>query len=461
MMGHQKDGQDHLFYAFNLEDHVPQDHLLRGIDRFLDLSELRQHVADFYSHTGRPSIDPELMIRMLIIGYCFGIRSERRLCEEVHLNLAYRWFCRLSLEDKVPDHSTFSKNRHGRFRDSDAFRQLFETVLQRCIVEGLVGGESFATDASVVKADASRQRHREDDDDNWGGGSGRRAVREYLQALDENRTPAGRLALKVSMTDPAASYTAAPGGPAFYAYSDNYLIDTDHGIIVDVEATTAKRAQEVESTKSMIDRVEQRFGLKPKRLIGDTAYGTGTMLDWLVQTKHVEPHTPVWDKARRQDGTFARSDFTWEAEADRYICPAGKSLQRYRRNFKKQRTGINKDNTIRYRATKHDCDACEYKPRCCPNTPPRKLLRTIYEPSRDVAREIAKTAAYKQSRKDRKKVEMLFAHLKRILKLDRLRLRGKSGARDEFLLAATAQNLRRMVKLLSQPPPSHRVNAPA
>ena len=156
MMGQQAGAQDELFYSFNLDAHVPADHLLRGIDRFLDLGELRRHLASFYSHTGRPSIDPELMMRMLIIGYCFGIRSERRLCDEVHLNLAYRWFCRLGLQDPVPEHSTFSKNRHGRFRDSDAFRHLFETVLQRCIAEGLVGGEGFAIDASVVKADASR-----------------------------------------------------------------------------------------------------------------------------------------------------------------------------------------------------------------------------------------------------------------------------------------------------------------
>ena len=158
MMGERLVMQESLFYAFRLEDHVPSDHLLRSIDRFVDCSELRQHLAGFYSTTGRPSIDPELMIRMLLIGYCLGIRSERRLCEEVHLNLAYRWFCRLGLEGKVPDHSTFSKNRHGRFRESDLFRHLFEAVVQRCMDEGLVGGEGFAVDASLIQADANKQR---------------------------------------------------------------------------------------------------------------------------------------------------------------------------------------------------------------------------------------------------------------------------------------------------------------
>lgn len=457
MMGQQPPDQNALFYEFCLEEYVPQDHLLRKIDALLDLRDLRDYLSKFYSHTGRPSIDPEVMIRMLIVGYCYGIRSERRLCEEVHLNLAYRWFCRLGLEGKVPDHSTFSENRHGRFRDSDTFRQLFESVLQRCIAEGLVGGEGFAIDASVVKADASRQRHRDDDDD-WSGG---RAVREYLQALDEDETASSKRARKVSPTDPAASYTAAPGGPAFYAYSTNYLADTKHGIIMDVESTTANRRDEVESTKLMINRVEERFGITPQRLIGDTAYGTASMLHWIVDIKQIEPHTPVWEKYENKAGLFDRADFTWQAEADRYICPAGKSLLRYRRSFKRPRTGMPKDDMIRYRATKHDCDACSHKPRCCPKTPQRKVTRSIYESSRDVARAIATTEPYQQSRKDRKKVEMLFAHLKRILKLDRLRLRGMNGARDEFLLAATAQNLRRMAKLLSRAPPIQGVAAPA
>jgi transposase len=223
MMGQQGGAQDRLFYSFNLNDHVPSDHLLRGIDRFLDLSDLRKHLAPFYSHIGRPSIDPELMIRMLIVGYCFGIRSERRLCEEVHLNLAYRWFCRLGLEDVVPDHSTFSKNRHGRFRESEAFRYVFETVLLRCMAEGLVRGEGFAVDASVVKADANRARGVGGDQVvGWkADAASSRAVREYLTAIEEANPTDAAPPKSVSLTDPAARYTAAPGGPAFYAYSTN------------------------------------------------------------------------------------------------------------------------------------------------------------------------------------------------------------------------------------------------
>jgi transposase len=305
MMGRQSGGQKKLFYSFNLDDHVPADHLLRGIDQFLDLGELHPHLAPFYSHTGRPSIDPQLLIRMLIVGYCFGIRSERQLCEEVHLNLAYRWFCRLGLEDPVPDHSTFSKNRHGRFRDSDTLRFVFEQVLERCVREGLVGGEGVAIDASLVKADANRQRGVPGVEADWSDRQSiSRPVREYLAALDqselEKNTPKN-----ISLTDPAAQWSAA-WGPAFYAYSANYLIDIAAGIVVDVEATPAHKIDEINATKTMIERVETRFDLKPQRLIGDTNYGTAEILGWMVDEKQIEPHVSVWDKTPRPTSTAAR-----------------------------------------------------------------------------------------------------------------------------------------------------------
>jgi transposase len=460
MMGQRGGSQDRLFYSFNLDDHVPRSHLLRAIGRFFDLSELRQHLAPFYSHTGRPSIDPELMIRMLIVGYCFGIRSERRLCEEVQLNLAYRWFCRLDLDEAVPDHSTFSKNRHGRFRQSDAFRHVFESVLRRCMNEGLVGGEGFAIDASVIKADANRARGVPGTEViDWSKGDGpSRAVREYLTALEASNPASDdsgdppTAPKNISLTDPAARWTAAPGGPAFFAYSTNYLIDLHAGIIVDVEATPAHRTEEVDSTRTMIDRVEERFDLKPARLVGDTAYGTAPMLGWMVQDKGIAPNVPVWDKSGRKDGTLSSNEFFWDEQANEYRCPQGHALLSDRRQFTKPRDRITKAGTILYSASQHDCAGCPIKRQCCPNMPNRRIMRSVYERSREVAREIANTPQYKQSRRDRKKVEMLFAHLKRILKLDRLRLRGLSGARDEFLLAATAQNLRRMGKWLMAGP---------
>lgn len=450
MMGQNGGNQNRLFYSFNLDDHVPASHLLRGIDQFFDLADLRVYLAPFYSHTGRPSIDPELMIRMLIVGYCFGIRSERRLCEEVHLNLAYRWFCRLGIEDAVPEHSTFSKNRHGRFRESDAFRHVFETVLQRCMNEGLVGGEGFAIDASVVKADAARAGGIPGATIDYralGPAQATRAVREYLEGIEAGGRPE-TMRKNISITDPAAEWTCAPGGPAFFAYSTNYLVDVRAGVIVDVEATSAHRIQEVDATRTMIDRVEDRFAIKPTRLIGDMAYGAAELLAWMVNDKAIEPHVPVWDKTQRTDDTLSSSDFQWNEQGNEYRCPQGYALRSEWRPFKIPRTHITKANTIIYASRQSDCAGCPMKARCCPNTPIRKIRRSIHEPARDVARVVARTRLYKQSRKDRKKVEMLFAHLKRIMKLDRLRLRGPTGAHDEFLLAATAQNLRRMAKRL-------------
>lgn len=449
MLGPKQEMQEALFYEFSLERHVPEDHLLRRIDGLVDLSEVRTHLAAFYSSTGRPSIDPELMVRMLIAGYCFGIRSERRLCDEVHLNLAYRWFCKLGLSDPVPDHSTFSKNRHGRFRDSDLLRHIFEMVLHRCREEGLVGGEGFAVDASIIKADSSRQQ----------GGPGSdglapentvRAAREYLETLDDAAFGAASEVTPkyLSPSDPAARWTAAHRGLAFYAYSVNYLIDIDNAVIVDVEGSGPIRQAEIAATKTMIERTEQQEHLRPRKLIGDTGYGAAAMLDWLVNERGIEPHIPVWDKSQRQDGTFSRNDFVYEPQADHYICPGGKALKRYRYAGRAAKAKPPKDETYRYRAKKSDCDTCLLKSRCCPKEPMRKVPRSIYEGARERARQIAQTEDYLVSRRERKKVEMLFAHLKRILKLDRLRLRGPNGAKDEFLLAATAQNLRKMAKLV-------------
>ena len=245
----------------------------------------------------------------------------------------------------------------------------------------------------------------------------------------------------LSPADPAARWTGAHGGQAFFAYSTNYLIDADNAIIVDVEATTAIRQAEVLAAKRMIERSMERFDLYPARLLGDSAYGSAEMLGWLVYEQGIEPHVTVFDKSARQDGTFSRDDFTYDRDGDVYYCPGSKMLTT---------TGsrIDDGSTLRYRASKYNCEACHLKPRCCPKEPARYVPRSIYEGARDMARQIARSWEGRIARRLRKKVEMLFAHLKRILKLDRLRLRGPNGAHDEFLLAATAQNLRKMAKLI-------------
>lgn len=380
MMGPRQEAQAALFYEFSLEDHVPQDHLLRSIDRFVDLGGIRKYLADFYSHTGRPSVDPELLIRVLLVGYCFGIRSERRLCEEVHLNLAYRWFCRLDLNDRVPDHSTFSKNRHGRFRESELLRHLFKTTVARCIEEGLVSGQRMAIDASLIEADANKQNSTPKEE--WDAASidpadVPRAVREYLDTLDE-----------------AAFGAASEVQPKFTSHSD-----------------PASQC----SAGWLIARLRHTFlsSTKPADL---TAHGPAPT-----------------------------------AENDQYICPERHALKPFRRNYSDPNRGPKGKGVARYRALKQICQACPSKAKCCPNADARKITREENEDARQVARDIDKTRQYDISMKLRKKVEMLFAHLKRILGLGRLRLRGPCGASYEFLLTATAQNLCKLAKSVPAP----------
>ena len=449
MMGRGSRDQEQLFYSFNLEGVVPDDHLVRALARVLDLSWVRTELAPHYSDTGRPSIDPVLMIRMLVIGYVFAIRSERALCREIQLNLAYRWFCGLGIEDSIPDHSAFSRARNERFHDSDIFRRIFERVVGACIAAGLVGGEGFAVDASLIQADANK--HRSIPGAQWNRDidpeQARRAVKEYLATLDDPAYGAASDVTPkfVSPSDPAAQWTGALRNAAFFAYANNYLIDVKFGIIMDVEASRAIRQAEVGASQTMIERTEACFGIKPEWLAADTAYGSASNLDWLVNEQGIAPHVPVIDKSKREDGTFSREDFIYDEARDIYTCPAGKTMTT---------TGhVSTDHALRYLASVPECRACPLKAKCCPNMPARRIVGDVNEAARDVARALAKTEVFAQSRRDRKKVEMLFAHLKRILRLGRLRLRGPSGAQFEFTLAAIAQNLRRLAKLAAQPPP--------
>jgi len=421
MMGRRKSEQGHLFYAFDLEAAVPDDHQVRRIAAVLDLSWVRVELAPHYSNTGRPSVDPELMIRMLILGYVFAIRSERALCCEVQLNLAYRWFCGLGIEDKIPDHSAFTRARNERFRDHDVFRHVFERVVASCIKAGLVGGNGFAVDASLIAADANKCRSTPGD--KWSHDidptSARRAVQDYLANLDD---PAWGRATDVvpkfvAPSDPAAQWTGALRNAAFFAYADNYLI-------------------------------EKTFGIKPDWVVADTAYGSAPNLHFLVDRKGIAPHIPVIDKSQRDDGTFSRDDFIYDEARDHYVCLSGKVLPR-----SSGARGPRGDHAISYFSRVADCRDCPLKSKCCPKSPSRKITRHVHEAARDVARAIAKTPAYERTRRDRKKVEMLFAHLKRILRLGRLRLRGPAGAQFEFTLAAIAQNLRRLAKLALHHPP--------
>jgi transposase len=456
MMGRQRRDQGRLFYEFRLEDRIPENHLLRRINVFVTvaLADLHKELEPHYSDIGRPSVDPELMIRMLVVGYCYGIRSERKLCQEVALHLAYRWFCKLDLDDEVPHHSTLSTNRLGRFHESDLLRHIFERVVWAAMAMGLIKGEGFAVDASVMEANASRYHGKAPEDLAWTDKQRQaRAVAEYLAALDEvaEPNPDRKPPKVISPSDPSSAWTAKANKRVQFGYGLNYLIDIENAVIVDVEATPARTYDEVEATKTMIDRTEQCFDLKPKRLAADTAYGTGRFLGWLVKNKKITPHIPVRDKSDRDDDTFSRSDFHWDKRRGHYICPNGKVL----------RTSgtVHSGRTLLYRASKLDCDVCPFKAKCCPKEPARKVPRDLHEDARDLARRKMDTKAFLKSRDQRKRVEMRFAHLKTHHGFERMRLRGLSGARDEFHLAAIVQNLKTLALRLIRPPPLQRAYA--
>src|SRR6202166_3009431 len=416
MMGRRSGDQVSLFYEFCLDDRVPKNHLLRRINVFVRavLADVHEQLDPHYSEIGRPSVDPELMIRMLIVGYCYGLRSERKLTQEVELHLAYRWFCRLDLDDKVPHHSTFSENRLHRFRESDVFRHIFERVVATCMAAGLVKGEGFAVDASVMEANASRYHGKAPDELDWTDAQRqRRAVAEYLAGLEaeaqvqEDRDSRGggsdgkptaapdRKSPKViSPSDPSSAWTAKANKRVQFGYGLNYLIDVEHAIIVDVEPTPARTYDEVASTRTMLERTEQRLGLKPDWLAADTAYGTGKLLAWLLG-KNITPHIPVWERYPSADGMFSRSDFTYEAERDVYVCPNRRLLRT---------SGTVHDGRVRnYLSQPQDCRACTLKQRCT-RAPFKKIARDINEDARNHARSLKGTPEFERSSNARKKV---------------------------------------------------------
>jgi hypothetical protein len=303
-------------------------------------------------------------------------------------------------------------------------------------------------DASLIAADANKQRSVSSAEHmDWRLAASRRAVREYLDTLDQAAWGAASETVPkfVSLSDPAAQRTGAHKGRAFFGYAGNYLIDLKAAVILDVEATRAIRQAEVRAAKTMIERTADRFGLKPERLAADTAYGTGKFLGWLIGAG-IAPHIPVWDKSQRDDGSLSRGDFVFDPERNTYTCPQGKLLRTTGR--------VHDGRTLLYRASKRDCEACALKPKCARNSPQRKISRDVNEHARDFARSLTGTEPFDRSRRERKKVEMRFAHLKPHHRFERMRLRGLSGARDEFHLAAIVQNLKTLASRLWRQPPN-------
>jgi transposase len=419
-----------------LQDQIPEDHLLRLIDRHIDFSFVRTQLKEFYSPTGRPSIDPEVLLRLLLVGYLYGITSERRLLEEVRMHLAYRWFARLGFEQEIPDHSTFSKNRHGRFRQSDVFREVFDEIVRRCLEAGLAEGQNLAVDGTIVGANASRQS-RVPREQLKEAAQVSRTVREYLTELEQVNPVSD--AEKISTTDPDAILATKGGGTATMAYYDNYLIDTASRVILDVEATPALFHQETVAARRMIERAA-RLGLRPKSLGADKAYGSGEFLSWLL-ARDIQPHIPVMDRRHQTHGHFTRDQFRYAPAENTYYCPEGKPL-RYSRVRRRGQGYI-------YSSTIVQCRGCPQKQHCT-SAPFRNLVIHWHEQAREVVRGLAETPAYVQSQRARRKIEAMFSELKHRVGLRRVRLRRMWNVAEQFLLAATAQNLKRLVRFRAQ-----------
>jgi transposase len=414
----------------------------------VDFSFVRERLRGAYSRLGRPSIDPEILLRLLLVGYLYGITSERRLMEEVRMHLAYRWFTRLGFEQEIPDHSTFSKNRHGRFRDSGIFLEVFEEVVRRCLEAGLVEGKWLTVDGTAVRANASSQSRvlRQELGE---VAKLSKTVREYLAEVerenpvtdpgDRQPTPSSAAARFVSTTDPEACW-AGKGGRAVPSYYDHYLIDNAHGIILGVAATPARFRQEMLAARRMLEQVKGRWGICPESLGADKAYGSGEFLAWRLERK-VQPHIPVMDRRHQRPRYFTPEQFQYDPEENAYRCPQGQRV-RYRGLAMPTQSYL-------YRTSESQCRACVVKRKCTQGAN-RRISASWYEPARQAAGELVKTPTYQQSRRERNKVEALFSELKQRVGLRRVRLRRLWNVAEQFYLAATAQNLKRLARWLTQ-----------
>jgi transposase len=452
----EKKRKEKLFYYLRAEDLIPEDHILRLIDHYVDLSFIRPKLEHLYSHTGRPSVDPDVMMRMLLVGYLFGITSERRLCDEVGMHLGYRWFVGLALDDKVPDHSTFSKNRHGRFQESGIYQQIFDQIVLQCIEKGLVSGKHLTVDSTLVKANASFKtmepivvslkpeeyidklerensivEEQHDNDEPW------EPKGDYPQKGEQvsNKThrskvdPDSRIARKGNFSE------------TFLGYGVSYLMDNKSRVIVGADQNLPNRNADAVTAIKLVSRIKWAYKLKPRTLGGDKGYATGEFVHWLSE-QEVIPHVPIMNhRGRTEKGIYPIEQFHYDAEKDQFICPQGKGL-RYWGIHKHSRQHV-------YRASPSDCRHCPVKEQCTRATY-RSVSYHIYESDLAQARKLTQTSAYRISQIMRKRVEELFGEAKECMGLRRMKFREALFVREQVLLTAMAQNVKRMVRLLSR-----------
>ena len=441
MMG-QHARSEALFYYFTLEEYIPENHLLRLIDKHIDFGFVRQQLKDSYSDTGRPSIDPELLLRILLIGYLYGITSERKLVEELGMQLAWRWFTGLGFHQPIPHHSTFSKNRHGRFQESKLFEQLFERIVKQCMEVGLVRGDNLSVDGSFVEANAAKES-RIPREQLAEAAQVKQTLRQYLSELEQQNPVEEPVheQEQVSTTDPDSTYATKGGTPARLGYYDNYLVDNASCVIVGVQGTAARMSQETVAAQQMITRFVQWQGRGPTSIAADATYGNGEFLQWLME-RDITPYMRTRDSIHRKNSPFYGPErFTYQPESNSYRCPAGQQLN-YGGRSDRNRTYV-------YIGTRKRCGPCSQRPQCT-SAAFRCLAIHMHEPARQRARELVNTPEFANAQRQRKKVEALFAELKNQIGLRRLRLRRMKFVREQFFLAAAAQNIKRLVRFLSQ-----------
>jgi len=312
MMG-QHDRSEALFYYFRLEDQVPETHLLRLIEKHISFAFVREKLKASYSDTGRPSIDPELLLRILLIGYLYGITSERKLVEELRMHLAWRWFTGLGFDQEIPHHSTFSTNRHGRFQESKLFEELFEQIVKQCVEVGLVQGKHLSVDGSFVEANAAKES-RVPREQLAEAAQVNQTVRQYLVELEQQNPTEEPVHQQdqVSTTDPDSTYATKGGTPARLGYYDNYLVDNHSCVIVGVQATAARMSQETVAAQDMLARFAQWQGREPASVAADTTYGNGEFLQWLTD-RNITPYMRTRDSIHRKRSPFYGPErFTYE-----------------------------------------------------------------------------------------------------------------------------------------------------
>ena len=448
MLG-KKPRREPMFYYVRMEQIVPENHLLRLVDKHIDLSFIRDKVKHLYSHTGRPSIDPEVLLRMLLIGYLYGITSERRLCEEVQMHIGYRWFVGLSLEDKVPDHSTFSKNRHERFLESGLFQEFFDEIVRQCVSEGLLTGKHLTVDSTYIRANAS---FKSLEPIVVGMGS-----QEYIETLERenpveerpwepgdeypHRGKKIRNETHRSKTDPDARLARKSLRAVTHLYHGaTYVMENKSRIIVGADVGRPDRKTDCEKALGQLRRIPWAFKLRPESIGADKGYSGGEFIDALIKER-IEPHIPILDYRSQNDrGIYPIEKFHFDKEENRFTCPEGKELK-YWGIHKRSRQYV-------YRARSKDCAMCLKKVECTRDRA-RSVSYHLCEESINEARRLNKTKAYRISQRMRKRVEELFGEAKELMGLRRAKFRRLKFIREQVLMTATAQNIKRMVKLLS------------